>query len=329
MAGSIANCAAAGALLIATAAAMAQQAVAQSYPVKPLLVLTPFAPGPGPDLYMRPLTMKLGEQLGQTVVLESKIGAGGALAVRPILRAPADGYTLTVITNSHLIQSFVRLNIDYDVVNELAHITRLSASSLLLVVPAMSQINRVEDLLTLAKSSPGKLNYGSGGIGTPSHLAGATLQFLAGIDTVHVPFKNSNDVIPSILRGDMQYAFQVISFAAPYVRAGKLRVLATTAGARLRDLPEVPTMNELQKNDLYIQESWTGLAVAARTPAAIVRRLFAETTKAFADPAVQKGIEASGVSPGLSESPEQYTAYLKRENEKWREIVKLSSIKPE
>ena len=320
---------AATALVIFGAAAFAHQAAAQTYPVKPLLVLTPFAPGPGPDLYMRPLTMKLGEQLGQTVVLESKIGAGGSLAVRPTLRAPADGYTLTVMTNSHLIQSYVRLNIDYDVVTELAHITRLSASSLLLVVPANSTLNRVEDLVNLAKSSPGKLNYGSGGIGTPSHLAGATLQFLAGVDTVHVPFKNSNDVIPSVLRGDMQYAFQVISFATPYVRAGKLRVLATTAGARLRDLPDVPTMNEVQKNDLYVQESWTGLAVAARTPAAIVRRLFAETTKAFGDPAVQKGIEASGVASGLSESPEQYTAYVKRENDKWREIVKLSGIKPE
>jgi tripartite-type tricarboxylate transporter receptor subunit TctC len=329
MAGSIAHFATAAALVTASAAVLAQQAVPQNYPVKPILLLTPFAPGAGPDLYMRPLSTKLGEQLGQTVVLDSKIGAGGALAVLQTAQAAPDGYTMTVVTNSNLIQPFVQPSIGYDAVAQLAHITRLNASSSLLVVPATSQIKRVEDLVALAKSSPGKLNYGSGGIGTPSHLASATLQFLTGIDTVHIPFKNSNDVVPSLLRGDIQYAFQVISFAAPFVRSGKLRVLATTAATRLRDFPDVPTMNELLRNDLFVQESWTGLAVPARTPVAIVRRLFAETVKAFADSAVQKGIEAGGVTVALSESPEQYTAYVRRENEKWREIVKLSGIKPE
>ncbi len=326
MAASIAHFAAAASLVVASAAAMAQP---QTYPVKPLVLLTPFAPGPGPDLYMRPLSTKLGEQLGQTVVLESKIGAGGALAVLQAARAAPDGYTITVVTNANLIQPLVQPSIGYDAVAELAHIIRLNASSSVLVVPSTSPITRVEDLVTLAKSSPGKLNYGSGGVGTPSHLTAATLQFLTGIDTVHVPFKNSNDVIPSLLRGDVQYAFQVISFAAPYIRAGKLRVLGTTAATRLRDLADVPTMNEMLKNDLFIQESWAGLAVPARTPAAIVRRLFAETIKAFADATVQKGLAAGGVTAALSESPEQHTAYVSRENEKWREIVKLSGIKAE
>jgi len=326
---SIMRFAAAAALIMASTAAMAQQAVPQNYPVKPIALLMPFAPGPGPDLYMRPLSAKLGEQLGQTVVLESKIGAGGALAVLQTARAAPDGYTITMVTNANLIQPLVQPSIGYDAVAELAHIIRMNASSSILVVPSTSQITRVEDLVTLAKSSPGKLNYGTGGVGTPSHLNTATLQFLAGIDTVHIPFKNSNDVIPSLLRGDMQYAFQVISFAAPYVRAGKLRVLGTTAATRMKDFPEVPTMNEVFKNELFVQESWTGLAVPARTPVAIVRRLFAETIKAYADATVQKGIAAGGVTPALSESPEQHTAYVARENEKWREIVKLSGIKPE
>jgi tripartite-type tricarboxylate transporter receptor subunit TctC len=329
MTASIVRFAAVASMITASAIAAAQQAVPQNYPVKPLVLLTPFAPGPGPDLYIRPLTVKLGEQLGQTVVLESKIGAGGALAVLQTARAAPDGYTITVVTNANLIQPLVQPSIGYDAVAELAQITRLNASSSVLVVAATSPLARVEDLVTLAKSSPGKLNYGSGGVGTPSHLTAATLQFLAGIDTVHVPFKNSNDVIPSLLRGDVQYAFQVISFAAPYIRAGKLRVLGITAATRVRDFVDVPTMNELFKNDLFVQESWAGLAVPARTPVAIVRRLFTETVKAFADPTVQKGLAAAGVTAALSESPEQHSAYVTRENEKWREIVRLSAIKAE
>ena len=321
--------AAAAALVMLGAGALAQQASAQTYPVKPISLLMPFAPGPGPDLYMRPLSAKLGELLGQTVVLESKIGAGGALAVLQTARAAPDGYTITMVTNANLIQPLVQPSIGYDAVAELAHIIRMNASSSILVVPSTSQITRIEELVALAKSSPGKLNYGTGGVGTPSHLNTATLQFLAGIDTVHVPFKNSNDVIPSLMRGDVQYAFQVISFAAPYVRAGKLRVLGTTAAVRMKDFPEAPTMNEVFKNELFVQESWTGLAVPARTPPAIVRRLFTETVRAFADATVQKGIAAGGVTVALSESPEQYTEYVTRENEKWREIVKLSGIKPE
>jgi tripartite-type tricarboxylate transporter receptor subunit TctC len=132
-----------------------------------------------------------------------------------------------------------------------------------------------------------------------------------------------------LLRGDLQFAFQVSSFAAPFIRAGKLRVLGTTAALRPREYPDVPTMYEFVKDELFIQESWTGFAFPARTPVAIVRRLHAEIAKAFADPIVQKGLEAGGVTAALSESPEQHSEYVRRESEKWRQIVKLSGIKPE
>ena len=304
-------------------------ATAQDYPVKPVVLLTPFPPGAGPDLYMRPLTVKLAERLGQPVVLESKVGAGGALAVLQAARSAPDGYTLTVITNANLIQPIVQPSIGYDAVAQLEQITRLNASSSVLVVPSTTQIRRVEDLVALAKASPGKLNYGSGGVGTPSHLAAAMLDSLAGVQTVHVPFKSSNDVVPALLRGDLQYAFQVISFAAPFIRTGKLRVLATTAATRPHDFADVPTMNEVLKNELFVQESWTGIAAPARTPALVIRRLFSEITKASADPSVQKGMEAASVALATSETPEQQSAYVKRESEKWREIVKLSGIKAE
>ncbi len=324
MAKTILHVAAAGLLCLAAGVALGQE-----YPVKPIVLLTPFAPGAGPDLYTRPLTVRLSEQLGQTVVLDSKIGAGGALAVLQTARAAPDGYTLTMITNANLIQPLVQPSIGYDAVAQLVQITRLNASGLVLVVPSASQMHRVEDLVSFARTSPGKLNYGSGGVGTPSHLAAATLDSLAGVQTVHIPFKSANDVVPAMLRGDLQYAFQVFSFAAPFIRSGKLRVLATTAASRPRDFADVPTMNELVKNELFVQESWTGIAAPAHTPAQIVRRLFAEIVKACSDPTVQKGMEAASVVAATSESPEQQTAYVKREADKWREIVKLSGIKAE
>jgi tripartite-type tricarboxylate transporter receptor subunit TctC len=309
---------------------MTQMAAAQTpFPSRPLVFMSHFAPGPGPDVYIRPLMAKLGEQLGQTVVLDSKLGAGGAIALQAVARAAPDGYTMTMTTNSNLIQKHVQPDIGYDSLADFAHITRIILGGALLVVPATSSINSVDDLIAQAKASRSKFNYGSGGAGTPSHMAAATLQSVTGIEAVHVPFKNSADVIPALLRGDLQFSFQVSAFAAPQVRAGKLRLLGTTTNARMRQFSDTPTLNEQLKNELLIQETWLGLAVPAKTPAAILRRLHAETVRAMGDPLVQKGVETAGNALAPSESPEEYTAFIRRENDKWREIVRVSGAKPQ
>ncbi len=316
------------AALAALALGIAPAAAQQPWPARTIVLLTPFSPGPGPDLYLRPLMAKIGEQVGQTVVNDVRAGGGGALVLQQAARAAPDGYTLVVVTNSNLIQRHLRPDTSYDPV-EFAHVSRLSLSGATLVVSASSPVQRLEDLVAIAKGSPGKLNYGSGGSGTPSHLQAATLQALTGIDTVHVPFKNAADVIPSLIRGDLHFAFQVMSFGAPFVRSGKLRLLATTGAARARQFPDAPTLYELLKNDLAIQENWLGVAFPAQTPAAIVKRFHAEILKAVADPLVQKGMDTSGTNSSPSDSPEEYTAYVRRENDKWREIVKLSGAKAE
>ena len=316
-------------LLLTTVLCIAVPALAQQpWPSRSLSLLTPFNPGPGPDLYLRPLMAKVSEQIGQVIVHDHRAGAGGALVLAQAARAAPDGHTLVVITNSNLIQRHLRPENTPDGV-EFAHITRLSLAPAVLVLSASAPMQRLEDLVAAAKASPGKLNYGSGGNGTPSHLQGATLQALTGIEAVHVPFKNANDVVPSLIRGDLHFAFQVMSFGAPFVRTGKLRLLATTGAARARQFPDAPTLHELIKNDLAIQENWLGVAFPAKTPAAIVRRFYAEIMKALPDPVVQKGMESSGTNSSPSESPEEYSAYVRRENDKWREIVKLSGIKVE
>jgi tripartite-type tricarboxylate transporter receptor subunit TctC len=311
-------------LAAVSAAGFAQES---SYPARLILLLTPFGPGVGPDLYMRPLSAKLGERLGQKVLLESKVGAGGALAVLQTVTSPPDGYTMTVVSSANITQPLVQPGIGYDAASQLTHITQLAASSLVLVVPASSEVLRLQDLISVAKANPGKFNYGSGGVGTNPHLSAATLQVLTGMDAVHIPFKNPNDVIPSMLRGDVQFAFQAMAFAAPFARSGKLRVLGTTGMTRLREFPDVPTMNELLKNGLFVQETWTGLALPEKAPAAIVRRLFTEVAAAFPDSAVQKGVEAAGGTPALSRTPEEHAGFVRKENEKWREIVKLTGAR--
>ena len=196
-----------------------------------------------------------------------------------------------------------------------------------MVVPADSPIKSYEELVAAAKAAPGKFNYGTGGNGTPSHMAAATLGAVFGLDMIHVPFKNSADVVPAILRGDLQFSFQVQSFAMPFVRSGKLRVLAITTGKRFSGMPEIPTMLELTKNELLVQETWAGVSMAPKTPPAIVRRLHSEYFKVMQDPMVLKGIAAGGSNPNPSESPEAYLTFFSKEYEKLREVVRLSGVK--
>ena len=191
-----------------------------------------------------------------------------------------------------------------------------------------SPFRSVEDVIAAAKASPGKLNYGTGGAGTPSHMAMATLAAVNNLNLVHVPYKNSGDVVPAMLRGDLQVSFQVQTFAMPFVRSGKLRVLAVTAGTRLPGV-DAPTMVETLKNDLLVQETWAGVSVAPKTPAPIVRRLHAEIAKAVTDPTVQKGFAAGGSNLNLSESPEAYTAFFRKEYDKLREVVRITGVKGE
>ena len=300
---------------------------AQPYPAKPILFVSSFAPGPGPDLYLRPLMTKLSQQLGQPIVIDTKAGAGGAIAAQYVTRAAPDGYTMTATTNSTLIQKFVEPDVGFDALEQFANVTRITLNGSVLVVATSSPIQNVNDLIAAAKASPGKLNYGSGGSGTPSHLAAATLQVIAGLDTVHIPYK-STDVVAALLRGDLHFSFQVVSFAGPLIRAGKLRALAVTAENRMRQFPGVPSLVELLKNDLLVQESWLGLAFPAKTPSAIVQRMNIETLKALSDPAVQKGGETSGNNLVPTQTPEEYVAFIRRENDKWRDIVRLAGLMP-
>lgn len=308
-------------LLAATAAH-----AADPYPNKPVRVIVPYAAGGGPDVLMRQFGPKLGEALGQPIVVENKVGAAGVLAAQFVAQAPADGYTVLMGSNSHIIQKIMQPTLKFDPVTEFLPVTVIGSAPSVLVVAANSPYRKVEDLLAAVKANPGKMNYGSGGIGSAAHLGGATLMSLSGGRATHVPLKGSVEITLSLLRGDTDFAFPIAGTAIPQVNGGKLRALAVTSATPLKELPGVPTLNAVMKNELTVQEFWFGLWLPAKSPAEAVTKIYAAASRALADPAVKVMFEAAGNAVAHSSSPQADAAFVRDETRKWTEIVKLTGV---
>lgn len=309
-------------LLLATAVCHAQ-----GFPAKAVHVVVPYAAGGGPDLQARQFAPKFAAALGGTVVVENKVGAAGVLAAQYVAQQRPDGYTLLLGSNTHLIQKHLQPDLKFDPIADFVPVSNMGSSPTILVVRADHPARTVQDLAEALKARSGQMNYGSGGIGTSAHLAGATFVAVAGAKAVHIPLKGSVEIAGSLLRGETDFAFPVTSTGVPQVKGGKLRALGVTGARRLQELPEVPTLAEAMKNDLLVQESWFGVWAPARTPPEVIRALFAAMVKTLADPELQKQFQATGGSVATSESPEAFAAFVKREHAKWGEIVRLSSAK--
>ncbi len=311
------------AVLASTTAAWATE----PFPNRPVRLIVPFAAGGGPDVQARMIGPKLGEALGQAIVIENKVGAAGVLAAQFVAQAPADGYTLLMGSNTHLIQKIMSPDLKFDPLGEFVAVSNMAASPTVLVVRSDGPYKTVQELIAAAKAAPGKMNYGSGGIGTSAHLAGATLVALAGLQATHIPLKGSVEIAASLLRGDTDFAFPVASTGVPQVKGGKLRALAVTSAARLKELPDVPTLQEALRNELAVQESWFGIWAPARTPPEVVAKLHAALSRALQDPAVRASFESGGSSAASSDSPQGFANFVRSENRKWAEIVKLTGVK--
>ena len=312
-----------GILALAAGAVQAQDA----YPARPVHVIVPYAPGGGPDVQARQFAPRLAEALGGAVVVENKVGAAGVLAAQYVAQQKADGYTVLLGSNTHLIQKHLQPELKFDPVADFTPVSNMGSSPTVLVVRADYPAKTVQELAAALKARAGQMNYSSGGIGTSAHLAGATFVAVAGGKAVHIPLKGSVEIAGSLLRGETDFAFPVTSTGVPQVKGGKLRALAVTGAKRLPELPDVPTLAEAMNNELLVQESWFGVWAPAGTPPAVVRKLFAATVKALADPELQKQFQATGGSVAPSQSPEAFAAFVKRENVKWGEIVKLSAAR--
>ena len=315
------------AALGSTGTSMTSAWAADPFPVKSIRFIIPFAAGGGPDVQARMIGPKLGDALGQAIVIENKVGAAGVLAAQFVAQAPADGYTVLMGSNTHLIQKIMSPDLKLDPLGEFVPVSNIASSPTVMVVRADSPYKTVQDLIAAAKASPGKMNYGSGGIGTSAHLAGATLVSLAGLQATHIPLKGSVEITASLRRGDTDFAFPIASTGVPQVKGGTLRALAVTSKTRLKDLPDVPTLQEAMRNDLAVQESWFGMWAPARTPPDVVAKLHAAVSQVLRDPALRAAFEAGGSSAAISDSPQAFASFVRSENSKWVDIVKLTGTK--
>ncbi|MFT3779237.1 MAG: tripartite tricarboxylate transporter substrate-binding protein [Ottowia sp.] len=317
--------------MLAGAAALAATALwrparAQAFPSRPVKTIVPFAAGGGPDVLARKTGVRLAEALGQSVVVENIVGAGGILAAQNVARAPADGYTLLLGSSAQIVQKLMQPSVKFDPLKDFTPVTCTGFSPALLVVAADAPWKTVQELVAAIRARPAALNYASGGIGSAAHLTGAALEQAMQVQAVHVPYKGSVEIIPSILQGATQFAFPIVSTAIPYVLDGRVRALATSGGQRLAQLPQVPTLREALGKEELALSSWGGVWAPAGTPAEVVDVLFRAYQKTYADPAVRADHEAAGVLVELSASPADFGRFMAEETRKYARIVKAARL---
>ena len=300
---------------------------AQTFPNRPVKIIVPFAAGGGPDIETRRMAPKLADALGGTVVVENRVGAAGIVAAEAVTQAAPDGYTLLAGSISQVVQKILRPGAKFDPLNTFVPIIQTSTSPTVLIVPIESPIKSAKELEAQIRANPGKMNYGSGGIGTAAHIAGSSFATVLKMDAVHVPYRGSVELMPALLGGQIQFAFPIAGTAVPQVKSGKARALAVTGAKRLSSLPDVPTMKELYGDELFVQESWGGLWAPAGTPPAIISSLHAATTKTFADPELRTAIQSGGSEVELSASPEAFAAFMKAETTKWARLIQMAGVK--
>lgn len=299
---------------------------AETYPSRTVRIIVPYAAGGGPDIMTRQFGPKLSATLGQAVVIENKVGAGGVLAAQYAAQAPADGYTALLGSNSHLIQKALQPSLMFDPVNDFVPVTLIATSPTVLVVAANSPYRTVQDLIAALRARPGELNFASGGIGSGAHLGGATFVSLLKAKAVHVPFKGSVEIPISLTRGETDFAFTIAGTAIPQVKGGSLRALAVSSRDPMPQLPGIPTLHEVLHSDLAIQEFWFGFWLPRKSPTEAVGKLYSATTAALKDASIKSMFEAAGSRAVQSDSPEDFAAFVRSEYQKWAEIIKLAGI---
>jgi tripartite-type tricarboxylate transporter receptor subunit TctC len=301
---------------------------AQTYPVKPIRILIAQAPGSATDVISRVVGNRLSETLGQPVVIEAKPGAGGVLGTDAAAKSAPDGYTLFMANNStHGSNPAVYAKLPYDAVKDFAPVAFVASVPYVLVVEPSLPVKNVQELIALARSKPGKMNYASAGNGSTHQFCAELLKSTAGLDIVHVPYKGSPPGIAGLLGGEVQMMFANLTDIGSQLKSGKVKPLAVTGAKRAPTQPDIPTMQEAGVPGFEIM-SWFGLLAPAGTPAPIVARLNADVNKALARDDVRNTLGAQGldVAPG---TPEQFAAHIKSEIAKFTRVARAANIKAE
>ncbi len=316
-----------GALAALACLAVAGAATAQDYPSKPVRVVVQYAAGGGADLLARLLSQELSNSLGQSLVVENRAGANGAIANAFVAGTPPDGYTLLFGAAGSLVISPHIYGSQTDNLKDFTPIILAASSPFALAVHPSVKAASLAELTALAKASPGKLNFGSSGNGGSPHLAGELYKNVAGVDIVHVPYKGLAPAIADLVGGQIQMIFADVGLLKPHIGSGAVRPLAVTGAKRSSALPDLPTMAEAGLPG-YQANTWYGFFAPTGTPASITRKIHAETTKALAVPAVRERIASQGLEIGGGPS-EQFAQYVRDEYAKWARLVKDAKIKAE
>jgi len=296
-----------------------------AYPTKPVKIIVPYSAGGPADIYARFLGDRLQKTLAQPFVIENRPGAGAIIGTDVVAKSSPDGYTLLMMSNTHTVNESLFTKKPYTLMRDLAPVSPINYSDLLLVVHPSVPANNLKELIVLAKSKPGALNYASSGPGTPYHMAGELFKAMAGIDVVHVPHKGSAEARTSVLAGDVQMMFDAITTMAAHAQAGKVRAIATSGKTRSSITPGVPTLDEAGLSG-YDAVIWLGVMAPTATPKPIVDSLNSEIQKIANLPDVKEAWAKQGAVP-MRMTPAEFAKFMEQDIQKWAKVVKFSGAK--
>jgi len=302
---------------------------AQDYPTRPIRIIVPFGAGGPADVAARLIGNVLQEKFGQAVVVENRTGAGGVIGTQEVVKSSPDGYTLLMMSNTQTANESLMAPAQrkYELMRDLAPIAPVNSADLVIVVHPQVAARTLAEFIALAKSQPGKLNYASSGTGTPYHMAGELFKAMAGIDVVHVPYRNSGEARSGVIGGQVQMMIDSVTTMAPNVAAGQVRALATTGKTRSAVLPDVPTAGEAGVPG-YEATIWLGLMAPAGTPKPIIDKLNAAVNAAIKRPEIVKLWKDQGAAP-MAMTSDEFDKYLRGDIAKWAEVVKKFPDKPQ
>jgi len=303
-------------------------AQAQTYPDRPIKLVVPYAPGGSTDLLGRTVAAKMGESMGQTIIVENRGGGGGMIGSELVARAAPDGYTFLVGTGAtHGIVKFTSKALNYDPVKDFTALTEAVEVPIVLAVHSSVPANNAKEFVEYVKKNPGKISFGSSGTGSPHHLAGELLKQITGIDMIHVPYKGAGPSMQDLIGGQIPAVFTTLSTAIPQMRGGKIKVLGLVEARRQPSVPDVPTIGESVPG-YAMPRSWLGFFGPPGLPAPIVKRLNAELLKALHAPDTRAKLEAAGM-PVIGTSAEEFATVVRDDIEMYRKIATAAGIQPE
>ena len=303
-------------------------ALAQAWPNRPVRLIVPFAAGAGTnDIMARLVGQHLGARLGQPVVIENRPGAGGIAGTEAAAKAAPDGYTFLMTNVSLVTSAYLYAKLPYDPQRDFVPVSLVATAPLMLVVHPSVAASSVRELIALARANPGRLTFGSGGVGSTPHLAAELFKSLAGIDAVHVPYKGGAPALNDLVGGQLSFMIENVPGTMPFARAGKLRALAVTSAERTSLDPRLPTMAEAGVPG-YEVVGWNGIVAVTGTPVEITKRLQAETANVLRQPEVRERLAAMGAEP-VGGTQDEFAAFMRAENARWGRIIREKGIRSE